>query len=224
MVTVSWVTTASSNTVESNTRLHRPDNTPVSATTARTASNTRSGASCSDVASPATKSTPSGGTPHRSTPNPPLLSNEYHNATARSLPDQTALPTPVTPTPSLPPTPVPTGDPDHRTNPRTTRRGTPAADAQPKTGKPTPLEPDHHTPTTYPTTADQNVQYPTSPQLSQKPTPKHRISQTPTTRINQQTPRQRVLGQGALLLQGGGGPHCHPCRSLWDPADFIQGP
>ena len=44
MVTVSWVTTASSNTVESNTLLHRPDNTPVSATTARTASNTRSGA------------------------------------------------------------------------------------------------------------------------------------------------------------------------------------
>ena len=44
MVTVSWVATASSNTVESNTRLHRPDNTPVSATTARTASNTRSGA------------------------------------------------------------------------------------------------------------------------------------------------------------------------------------
>ena len=44
MVTVSWVATASSNTVESNTLLHRPDNTPVSATTARTASNTRSGA------------------------------------------------------------------------------------------------------------------------------------------------------------------------------------
>ena len=35
MVTVSWVATASSNTVESNTLLHRLDNTPVSATTAR---------------------------------------------------------------------------------------------------------------------------------------------------------------------------------------------
>ncbi len=44
MVTVSAVTTASSNTVESNTRLTRPDNTPDWSTTARTASKIRSGA------------------------------------------------------------------------------------------------------------------------------------------------------------------------------------
>lgn len=45
IVTVSWVTTASSNTVESNTRLTRPDNTPDWSTTFLTASKIRSGAS-----------------------------------------------------------------------------------------------------------------------------------------------------------------------------------
>ena len=42
-VTVSWVATASSNTVESTHRLRRPRNMPVAAMTSATASNTRSG-------------------------------------------------------------------------------------------------------------------------------------------------------------------------------------
>ena len=44
-VTVSWVATASSNTVESNARRVLPFNTPVSAITERTASKIRSGES-----------------------------------------------------------------------------------------------------------------------------------------------------------------------------------
>jgi hypothetical protein len=44
-VTVSWVATASSKMVESNTRLPRPPSTPVAATTWRTASKTRRGRS-----------------------------------------------------------------------------------------------------------------------------------------------------------------------------------
>lgn len=42
-VTVSWVATASSNTVESTQRLRRPRRIPVSAITSATTSNTRSG-------------------------------------------------------------------------------------------------------------------------------------------------------------------------------------
>ena len=42
-VTVSWVATASSNTVESTHRFRRPRNMPVAAMTSATASNTRSG-------------------------------------------------------------------------------------------------------------------------------------------------------------------------------------
>ena len=42
-VTVSWVATASSNTVESTSLLRRPRRIPVSAITSATASNTRSG-------------------------------------------------------------------------------------------------------------------------------------------------------------------------------------
>ena len=44
-VTVSWVATASSNTVESTHRFRRPRSIPVSAMTFATASNTRSGRS-----------------------------------------------------------------------------------------------------------------------------------------------------------------------------------
>ena len=44
-VTVSWVATASSNNVESNARRVLPFKIPVSATTARTTSKIRSGAS-----------------------------------------------------------------------------------------------------------------------------------------------------------------------------------
>lgn len=44
-VTVSWVATASSRTVESRARRERPANTPVWATTALTASKIRSGRS-----------------------------------------------------------------------------------------------------------------------------------------------------------------------------------
>jgi hypothetical protein len=42
-VTVSWVATASSKTVESSTRRHRPANTPVASTTSRTTSKIRRG-------------------------------------------------------------------------------------------------------------------------------------------------------------------------------------
>ena len=42
-VTVSWVATASSNTVESTHRLRRPRKTPVAAISSATASKTRSG-------------------------------------------------------------------------------------------------------------------------------------------------------------------------------------